>query len=224
MNQPVETPRPLPTPKEIIVRETGATVAYACPNAECGLLFLFSRTDTEEDKKRKYTAASKHCVKTCTCGQPLEYHYLLCCAGCRAKQEQQREQRAFGRAVRISMDAYPDHPVFWRDAQSGEESSGYFTNLDALCEYCEERGLDLPPYVWACYRQNFELDAKYLIRQALLERDINPDSSAAAVSPGAYAELQHALDTWTTEHADRLCGWFQDTSRVILLREDAENG
>lgn len=225
MSQSVEAPKgpeTLPAPCEIVIKETGTLVAYACPGKKCGQLFLFSSRDTEEDKKRKHDEASTHCVKTCSCGRPIDYHYRLKCAHCRAEQEREKEQRAFDRAAKVSIDDYPDHPIFWEGRSGDMGGDGYFSGIDALCDYCEQEGIELPSYVWACERREFKISAHDLIERELERQDIDPE--ATVLSESAYAELQQHLNTWIAGNAGKLHGWFQDMSRAVILREAEEKG
>lgn len=225
MNQPVEAPKgpeTLPAPREIVIKETGTLVAYACPGANCGLLFLFNKKDTEEDRKRKHDEASAHCVKTCSCGRAIDYHYWLKCATCRAEKEAEKEQRAFERAVKISLDDYPDHPIFWEGRSGDMGGDGYFSGIDALLDYCENEGIELPAYVWACERHEFKIDAHDLVTHELERQDIDPE--ATILPEAAYAELQQFLNTWIAGNAGKLHAWFQDMSRAVLLREADEKG
>lgn len=225
MTQSVEAstvPSPLPVPKEIIVKETGTTVAYACPGAKCGLLFLFAVHDTDEDKKRKYEEASTHCVKKCVCGRDLDRPYILRCSTCRKEKEAQKEQRAFERATPISMDDYPNHPIYWEGHAGDMGGDGYFSDLDALCEYCEENDIELPKYVWACVRRDVKVSARDLVTDILEHHDIDPEAST--LPDDAYVELQQFMNTWIAANAAKLHGWFQDPNRVVLLRETAETG
>lgn len=223
MNQPMEAakaPAALPVPREIIIKETGVPVAYACPG--CGLLFLFGKNDSEEDRRRKHAEASTHCVKHCACGNPLDYHYLLLCTTCRAEKEAKKVQRAFERATKITIEDYPDDPIFWEGHSGDMGGDGYFSNIDALLDHCEAEGIDLPSYVWACTRHEFKVDARDFIENQLSYQDIDPE--ATCIPDRDYDALQKMLDGWIAGQGRRLHAWFQDTSRAIVLRDLDEKG
>jgi len=209
-------PATLPAPKEIVVRSTDALVAYACPNPNCGMLFLFRKDDTEEDKRRKRDEAAAHCVKVCACGKPLDYHYFLRCEACRAEKEARREKLAFDNAQKVSIDDYPENsPVFWEGGCGDMEGDGYFSSLSALLDYCEDEGKELPTYVWACRRHDFTLDAAGVVQANLAAQDIDP--AGVRLTDSDFDALQKVLNDWIEKQGPKLQAWFQDTNRAVVL-------
>lgn len=208
------SPIPLPLPKKLVVEDTGALVAFACP--KCGLLFILSKTETEEGKEEKAREASAHCVKQCHCGKPLESHYRLHCADCRDSLEAARERARFMAATKLTIEEYPDHPVFWAGHSGDMNGDGYFSSVDLLLDHCEDQAVDVPEYVWACTRHDLKLDVGSILQDALEQQDMDPDS--ANIPTPAGERLQAFIDVWLKELG--VHSWFEDRSRAVVLRED----
>lgn len=216
MTQPIEVPRqahPPPPALDVIIRGQEDPVAYACPT--CGQLFILSRRDSVEERVRKAQAAAHHCVKECVCGKPIDYHYYLRCKDCRLEAEVQKEQERFEKAEKLTIEAY-DGPVYWETGCSGDMGDGYFSDVDSLLDYCEQEGIDVPEYVWACASSSFQLEADAIIEHALERQDAYEDAFDS-IKDDARARLQAYLTVWTKE-VD-LTFWHDDHSRAVLLRE-----
>lgn len=212
---PQAIPTPLPVPHELVIRGKENTVAYAC--LKCGQLFIFGKEESVESRHQKRDEAATHCVKQCICGKPLDFHYWLRCADCRIALDAAKEKAYFDKATKLSIEEYPDNPVFWEEHGGDMGCDGYFSNVDTLLDFAEDRGIDLPEYVWACTRHDLKLDAEGILQSALEQQDMDPDNVDIPTSKGM--QLQAFLDAWTKElgaHA-----WFQDCLRAVILREGA---
>ena len=203
----------LPPPTELVIKDTGTLVAYACP--KCGLMFILHKSDGVEHRAEKKRNAAAHCVKNCVCGKPLDYHYYIRCKDCRAELEVAREQARFEKAEKLSIEAYPDHPVFWEKGTGDMNGEGYFSSVDALLDHCEAEGLDLPEYVWACTRRDLHLHAHDVIHDAI-ERH-NMDTDGTHIPEEAENTMQSFFDAWLKEQG--IHAWFVDYSRAVVLRE-----
>jgi predicted RNA-binding Zn-ribbon protein involved in translation (DUF1610 family) len=215
MNQPAEVlqvPVLPPAPLEVVIKGKENPVAFACP--QCGQLFILGKDESEESKKNKRDKASAHCVKQCICGKSLDYHYWLRCADCRAVLEGEKEKVHFDKAAKLSIEEYTDDPVYW-EGHSGDMGDGYFSGVEALLDHCEEGGIDLPEYVWACTRHNFNLDAEQMLQDAFEQQDMDPETFTVSLAAGY--QLQAFLDVWVKEQS--LHAWFSDCSRAVVLRE-----
>lgn len=204
---------PLPPPKELVIKETGALVAYACQ--KCGLMFILHPNEAVEDREEKKRQAAAHCVKTCVCGKPLDYHYYLRCKDCRTELAAAREKARFEEAEKLSIESYPDHPVYWEKGTGDMNGEGYFSSVDALLDYCEVEGLDLPEYVWSCTRKDLRLCAHDILIDAL-ERH-NMDTDGTHIPAEAENTMQSFFDAWLKEQG--IHAWFTDYSRAVVLRE-----
>lgn len=212
---PPEPLPPLPDPKELVFRGSDPPVAFACP--KCGLLFILNKNEHPEDIEYKKKQAAAHCVKNCICGKPLDYHYYLRCKECRELLDKAKERKRFEEAQKLSIEDYPEHPVYWEGHRGdmGGEDSAYFSGIDAVLDYCENEGVDIPEYVWACSRKDLHLDAETILQDALERHSMDPENVDIPTKPHGE-RLQAFLDAWVKEldiHA-----WFQDKTRAVLLR------
>jgi predicted RNA-binding Zn-ribbon protein involved in translation (DUF1610 family) len=181
-------------------------IGYACP--ECRLFFstsIFRGCRPEESSKR---AAAEHCNRRCqACDVKLPKERLTYthCPDCRVKLAEQSEREAFDNAEKIHESAWGG-PVYW-DGHGPDD--GHFTSVDAVREYCEDHGLDLPRYVNATEPHRLHLDADSILDSALEEHH-----------EGAYDQcdvdgLQKLLNGWCT--AQKVTSYHEDPSRVVLL-------
>ena len=104
-------------PVEIVVKDTGALVGFAC--GTCGVFFTTRMNGGGAESKEQ---AAKHCVKMCACGNPVKYHYSLLCDSCQSAKETEKERIRFEKATKVTIEDY-DGPVFWGDKFYGEVES-----------------------------------------------------------------------------------------------------
>jgi len=186
---------------ELVVRGEEDLVAYAC--ATCGGVFPVS-VDGAKD------LAEEHCKATCRCGSAVAIGMVLC-STCTDDERKDREARLFERAVKVSVDDYPDEPVYW-EGHEGSMGSGFFTTVEELLDYCEEEKAAIPRYVWACAPRPLQVPIDAVLEAAVDEHNaVGVDD----LSPGAVEELQGFLGTWCQKQNVRT--WFPDFSRAVLL-------
>lgn len=192
-------------PLELVARGEDAAVAFAC--ATCGAVFS-ARIEGASD------LAGAHCDRICTCGDPLAEGQSLC-SKCTHRERAKREARLFETAVKVSIDDYPDEPVYW-EGQAGSMGVGFFLNLDEVLDYCEEEELDTPKYVWACTPRPLRVPTDAVLEAAIEEHTIGMDD----LTVDAIGELQRFLDAWCSKQNVRT--WFPDFGRAVLLRETSD--
>jgi predicted RNA-binding Zn-ribbon protein involved in translation (DUF1610 family) len=214
MTQPDDTlpPATLPEPLEVVLKIEDRLVAWACP--KCGLLFILGARDTEKDRKRKMQDAAAHCVQNCVCGKPLDYHYYLRCKECRAAVEIEKEKARYDKAVKLVMEDY-EGPVYW-EGHEGGLGDGYFSGIDEVLDYCEDEGVSVPEYVWACTPHPFTLDAENILEHEL-ERQEMYENAGEGITDDARKRLQAYLTVWAQEQ--HITGWQYDYTRAVLLRD-----
>ena len=200
-------------PLELVVRGEEAAVAFACPT--CGAVFS-ARVSGAKD------LAKGHCGRACRCGHLLPTATVLCKV-CIEKERVEREALLFEKALKISIDDYPDQPVYW-EGHTGSMGFGFFENIDELCDVFDEereeppnRALQFPKYVWACVPKPLEISAEALVQSA-----VEGNNGSEVVGPEAVEWLQTLLDGWMKEQGAR--SWFPDFSRAVLLEEVAPHG
>jgi hypothetical protein len=194
-------------PLELVVRGQDEAVAFAC--GSCGAVFSARIEGARE-------LAVAHCRTVCPCGRPLAEGQALCFA-CAATERGAREARLFADATKVSIDDYPDEPVYW-EGQAGTMGEGFFLNIDEVLDYCEEEELETPKYVWACTPRPLRVPTESVLEAAVEEHNtIGVDD----ISVDAVGELQTFLDGWCAKQNVRT--WFPDFERAVLLREPAES-
>lgn len=204
----VDTNRPL----EVVIRGREEPVAYACP--KCGMLFVLARSLSAEARAEKYEEAVRHCVTTCACGKPLERCYRLNCRDCQLEKERQKERARFEKAEKVDYEKYPEDMLYW-EGHVGDCGDGYFSDLDSLLDYCEQEGLDIPEYVWACTPHEFTLDAGRVLEREIERQQLYEDAFDD-IPEDAKKRLQEYLSVWARELNMR--GWNVDYGRAVVLR------
>jgi hypothetical protein len=124
----------------------------------------------------------------------------------------EKEQKWFEKSQKLRIEEY-DGPVYW-DGHAGDIGDGYFSDVDALLDYCEQEGMEVPEYVWACAKTDMRLDAESIVESAV--EDMYEDAYDS-IPNKAMVSLQAYLDTWAKEV--NIVSWHDDHSRAVLLRE-----
>lgn len=117
------------------------------------------------------------------------------------------EIERFEKAEKIQAKDYKGW-VFWEDHGDNE---GFFSSVAELRTYCNDVGVEPPPYVYACKAMLLSMNAEWIIEDALEEHHENARDS---ISKEAEDELQSLLNAWCAKQTVRT--WFQDTTRVVL--------
>jgi hypothetical protein len=206
-------PQPIPA-LELIVRGYDKTVAFAC--GKCGSLFVPKELG-EEDREQLRETATNHCFKRCKCGQPLDRQYWGICSACSAKEAVDKEQNRFDKAKKLNVDQYPYQPVYW-EGHIGGMGEGYFSGVEELIDYCEEEGLKMPEYVWACSSSEFKLDADTILESELASQEVYEDAY-----DNISDEDKSALDTFLKDWAKKqnIVSWQVDYAQAVLLASEA---
>jgi hypothetical protein len=190
---------------ELVVRGKEEAVAYAC--AACGAVFSSRVEDAEK-------IAAAHCAGLCRCGAALAEGLSLC-PSCTKRECADREGRLFEVAKKVSVEDYPDEPVYW-EGQQGSMGLGFFLNIDELLDYCEEEQIEHPKYVWACTPRPLQVLTSDVLEAAIYEHNVGLDD----LNGVAISDLDSFLASWCKQQ--NLRTWFPDFERAILLLEPAE--
>lgn len=130
------------------------------------------------------------------------------------------EETLYEKAKKITIEEY-DGPIY-REGAGGDWGEGYFSDIEALLDYCETEGYDPPSYVWACSAKPFELGERAV--EDLLERELEfqemYEDAGARITDAQRKELADLLTAWAKKV--NLESWEIDYSRVILLEEPDE--
>lgn len=198
----------------VLVRGHEDPVGYACPI--CGTLHVLTGSELSDEKWRKEAAEKMrlHCYRFCVCGAPLTKRHVVRCDRCLAEEEKRKEERRFNKAEKVSIEDYPDQPLFW-DTYGPED--GFFANISDLLDYCEDNDLDAPRYVWAARRTDLTLSAEAILERALSEQD-HAEESMGKISDSSINNLQAYLNEWTKEVGVHT--WHVDLRRAVLLSPD----
>lgn len=206
----------LPAPIALVVRgREERVVAYACP--VCGQLFPLRRPELASDdgRRQREKEAQEHCRRKCLqCDQRVEAKHFLLCPGCRQRRGLQREEQRFQEAQKLSLEQYPNHPVYWAGHQ-GSLPGGFFADIEELLDYCEDKQLDIPAYVWACQFKPFEFDVDRVIDLGL---EGHHPGVRDRIDWNARSCLQAYLQVWCKERKIR--SWYPDHARAVMLRGD----
>lgn len=217
MSEPAnEIHPPPPAAQEVLLRGHDMPVGYACPT--CGLLSLLTPADQGDERAKKEVADRMrlHCYRFCDCGAPVKTHRLRCDA-CDDKIAAAKKAERFQRADKVSIDDYPDQPVFW---DSRGYHGGYFESIDEVLDFCEDNDNATPPFVWAALPTDFHIDADDIIESAL-ERQAHYEGAASLISEEARKNLQAYLNVWSGELKIRT--WHIDHRRAVLLVPDNDS-
>lgn len=214
MTQELSIPLP-PEPIELVNKMTGALVAFACP--KCGhVLAVNSSRGAPEEQSR--SLAALHCHRFCGgCSELLTLSTSVFCTDCASKRYQEKEQRRLEKAKRMTIEEYPNQPVYWEGHQ-GSLGDGYFADIEEVLDHCEENDLEVPGYVLGCTSHSLTLRA-----EDILEREMEEFYEGAydSISDAAKLELQVFLDNWTM--ARSITSWSEDYSVVVLLNPEASS-
>jgi hypothetical protein len=211
MSAAVSLPQ-LPDPHEIVLKAyPDKIIAYAC--ADCGAMYATTMFGGGEGGRiAAHHAAQSHCHHFCTCGTPVVVGRTSCNA-CWLLRLQEREQEVFEAAKKVTIEEYPDQPVYWDGSLHGMMiGDGYFLNIEEFLDRCEEEGVDLPPYVWATRATTLAMSADFLLEHAMQEHH---EGARDTLPTDAETELQEILDEWCSKQ--KTLTWEADYKMAVLL-------
>lgn len=196
-------------PYEVIVKETGRAIGYACRKCK-RLSVAFPGMDGKIDDSsvpRAKLEAQECCNRKCNkCQAYMEFpNGYVVCADCRATDALTREQEAYEKAQKIPESEYAGWLFF---------DNEYFRDDEELEDHCVQNEIEWPAWVWACSKVEFRIDAADIIENALQEHYEDASSQVKRVDE---EELQGLLDGWCADVGKRWESWEEDRSRVVVL-------
>jgi hypothetical protein len=174
---------------ELVVKGSGAVVAYACP--ECGRVF---------NTKNLAEICCEPVI--CECGRTCRKPWTACDT-CLEKNRQDKERQKFEAAEKLPWEKY-DGPVYLNDE--------YFVDVEDMADRFAYAGIELPEYVWACTTALLTLNAEEIISRELEAQEFYEDAFEHVV---AISQLQEAIDEWSEKQS--LESWMVDRTRAVLL-------
>lgn len=203
-------PNPLPEPLELMIRgkEADLPVAYAC--AVCGIVVspkTFGGGPGAHEEAIRLT--KEHCFRRCECGAEPKKGWTICDV-CRDKKEEEREAKKYAIAQKVDEVDYED-PVYWEGHQ-GSMGDGYFGSTDELRDYCEDEGIEVPAYVWACNPVELSVSVDHVLESAFAE---HYEDARDTLSADAEKELETLIASWCKKQ--NIQSWHTDYTKVVLL-------
>lgn len=198
-------------PVEVVVRESGKLVGYAC--GECGRFYAAPVFLDEEAARSEALANTEQCCtpRVCEkCSAPMGERLWLVCPPCVKQAEEDRDRDAFDKATKVNAADY-DGWVSWSDHGPNE---GYFASVDDLLTYCEDEGCTLPAYVWGCSELPFHMSAERAIEDAL---DEHYEEARHKIADTEVERLQAFLDEWCEKQEVK--SYFEDRGTAVMIRK-----
>lgn len=94
-----------------------------------------------------------------------------------------------------------------------EETSEYFSCLDAMMDYYRIKNLEMPKYVYGVYFESIELDVGYILESACEEHHED-----AIYSLDGVGELKEAIDKFNKDNKTNGT-YFEDINTVVRIEE-----
>lgn len=107
--------------------------------------------------------------------------------------------------------------LYWED-HSGNMGDGYFSDMDALLDHCEQNDLEVPKYVYACTENSFRMDAEELVSGELEAQEFY-DGAFDHITAEQLKELDVFLEAWAKK-VNLVC-FIVDYSRAIILHPES---
>ena len=130
---------------------------------------------------------------------------------CRQKRIDKVEQQRYERAKKVQLKDMQDEKIEMFYSEVYGYNEGYFSEIEALAEYCEDGGIKVPDYVWATNKYTIVMDAGSIIEQACEE--LYED---AIDHIDGEKELQNFLDAWCAKQSG-VESYTVDYNTAILL-------
>lgn len=163
-------------------------------------------------------APSKEAAEQCSncrlykcdkCGADCDKHWTRC-KSCRDKDDAEKEAKRFADAEKLtSWDGW----VYCE----GTGDDGFSTSLQELLDECENEGVEIPDYVWAC-EANYFVKATVSDITAWLEGEAYADWDPSTLN--GLDELKAALDKFNEANAE-VCSYAPDYTRAVIIPKEA---
>ena len=162
---PLKTPPAKAPPLEVIVKDRGDTVGFAC--SKCGTFFsnnLFFKSKEESAAQAATKAATKCCVHVCKkCNKETRPHHTICDECRRADFDKTQANKVANfrqTATQVNVQDYKGTWVYW---EGHGYKDGFFENIDAVYSHCEDEDEELPENVWGCNPTMLSIDAEDVV-------------------------------------------------------------
>lgn len=143
------------------------------------------------------------------CKQPM---MALCKnSECQKKRMNEVEQQRYERAKKVSLKDVQTEKFEMFYSEAYGHSEGYFSEIEDLVEYCEDRGVKVPNYVWATTKYTIVMDAGSFIEHACEELH---EDAIKHIERGK--ELQDFLDAWCAKQLG-VKSYTVDYNTAVLL-------
>lgn len=127
------------------------------------------------------------------------------------------EERCFTKAEKVAyseINSRYNNLFYW---EGYEIDDGFFHEMSDLVDYCKEKGIPQPVYVWATKETIIELDADHILERACTAQDI--EDVYERVDKVDIERLQEMLDEWCGQQSSSQNGYTVDYSTAIILGE-----
>lgn len=142
------------------------------------------------------------------CGKDTGSRSWLICDACRHKEDQEKEQARFLKAEKLN--TY-DGPVYCE----GLGTNGDFSpSLSEFIDHCDDEGIPLPGYVWACTENRF-VNAKIGDILCRITDDAYEDFEPECLH--GIGELKFALEAFNEANKYQIA-WEPDFTRAVLIK------
>lgn len=184
---------------ELTLRGSDKVIAHAC-----GVCHVVARS--REDAER--CCAPRLCSE---CGGDMGNSF---CRPCANRRIADAEAKQYEKATKIHCSDYSG-PLYADGIPEGDWGDGYFSDEDALRGACEQEGIEVPAYAWACSPRKLELDAKDVLESAA---DDHYEGALDRIPNEAIDELGAYLSAWCERHP--VTSWYADHGRAVVLRSE----
>lgn len=155
---------------------------------ECGGIGWLAVEENENSYIKKCNC-SNGIIHLCEiCHEPMKY--VCKNQACIDKIEKERELDRYQKSKKYTLNTCPKEfmDMFYSDMY--EKNEGFFENIEELEEYCSNKKIEMPKYVYGTNINEFSLNANDIIELNLEESGYNLND----VSPNSLEVLQTACD------------------------------
>ena len=129
----------------------------------------------------------------------------------------EQERKKIENAKRCYFEEVPNeytNMLYWEEY---EYNNGFFYELDDLYEYCEEKNIPLPDYVYGTQTDMIHIDADSIVEQAC--EDLHEDAYCS-IDYKDIKDLQKMLDDWCKEQTCTITYYPDYTYAIKVCRND----